>query len=346
MTLTSSSSEPTNPWRSIRVDPNTQVALWVQLKTQIQYLISTGAIESNVKLPAVRTFANELGIAVDTVRKAYEALQTSGLVKTVHGRGTFTSRPGDDDSESPSQLEWKRVDHALLELAHNGIDLFGSGNRIAQRLSLLRNGASVVFVGVGASAERYAREITAGLGLELAVRPVALDDLRQHRADITDATYAICLVGHRAEVGNLLSERPVRILSITSSLPPGLLDPIAENNGGRRIILVARPETHANYLSIIHEQRPDLNEIDFVPDNDEDLLQERMQDADVVLHTSVASAIVSRNASTSQRLIELRHVAGSQSLEAVRNTLNIDLSLLHELISPTTIAQTSPAQSL
>ncbi|MGO2862073.1 MAG: GntR family transcriptional regulator [Brevibacterium sp.] len=342
-----SAPEPSSPWRSIRVDPDTQVALWVQLKTQIQYLITTGAVDSHVKLPAVRTFANDLGIAVDTVRKAYEALQSSGLVRTVHGRGTFTSRPGEDeDQASPGKLEWKRVDHALLELAHSGVDLLGSGSRITQRLSLLRNGASVVFVGVGASVERYAREISEAVGLGIEVRALPLDDLRKNRADLGDATYVICLVGHRTEVNDLLAGRPLRILSLTSSLPSGLLDPIPAGNDGKRIVLVARPETHANYLSIIRDQRPDLTDIEFVPDNDEDLLQERLAHTDVVLHTSVAASIVSRIASGSHRLIELRHAAGTRSLETIRTTLQADLSLLHDLISPTTIAQAAPPQSL
>lgn len=346
MTEQSSPQEVRDPWRSIRVDPETHVALWVQLKTQIQYLITTGAVDAHVKLPAVRTFANDLGIAVDTVRKAYEALQSSGLVRTVHGRGTFTFRPGeDDDQTSASQLEWNRVDHALLELAHSGVDLLGSGTRIAQRLSLLREGASAVFVGVGASTERYAREISNALNLELPVRSVTLDDLRRHTADLANATYAICLVGHRNEVDNLLDGRPMRVLSITSSLPAGLLDPVPVSNNGNRVLLVARPETYANYLSIIRDQRPDLTDIEFVPDSDEDLLRERLDGADVVLHTSVAASIVARNATESHRLIELRHAAGAQSLNAIRDTFNADLSLLHELISPTTIAQAAPTQA-
>lgn len=345
MTSTSDTPESSNPWQSIRVDPHTQVALWVQLKTQIQYLISTGAVDSNVKLPAVRTFAADLGVAVDTVRKAYESLQTSGLVKTVHGRGTFTSRPGDDgDGPSPSKLEWRRVDHALLELAHSGVDLLGSGSRIAQRLSLLRRGASIVFIGVGASAKRYAQEIAEGLDLDLAVQAMPLDELRKSRADFPEANYAICLVGHRAEVDDLLAGLPVRILSLTSSLPTGLLDSIPKNNDGKKIALVARPETHANYAGIIQEQRPDLMDIEFIPDSDVDLLRERLEDATVVLHTSVAAEIVGKNASRNHRLIELRHVAGAQSLDNVRNTLTTDLTLLQDLISPTTIAQSASAQ--
>jgi DNA-binding transcriptional regulator YhcF (GntR family) len=46
-----------------------------------------------VKLPTVRQLAGELGLAVNTVARAYRELEVAGLVETRGRQGTFVAGP-------------------------------------------------------------------------------------------------------------------------------------------------------------------------------------------------------------------------------------------------------------
>ncbi len=73
------------------IDKNNKVPLYLQLKDQIKYFISTGAITAEEKLPPVKILAKTLGINFLTVRKAYKELEESGLINIRHGEGCFIS---------------------------------------------------------------------------------------------------------------------------------------------------------------------------------------------------------------------------------------------------------------
>lgn len=55
---------------------------------QIKSKIKNGELTAGDSLPAIRTLAKDLKVSVITVKKAYEILQTDGLIMSVVGRGT------------------------------------------------------------------------------------------------------------------------------------------------------------------------------------------------------------------------------------------------------------------
>jgi DNA-binding transcriptional regulator YhcF (GntR family) len=265
-------SRQSDPWSRLQIDAASGVPIWVQLKTQLEYVIATGAVATNTRLPSVRTLSKQYGIAVDTVRQAYEELGKTGLVHTQHGVGTFTTLPEDHGSDVTSpDMSWTRADAALGELIRTGADPREAARAMAQRLALLHHGVDVVFVGVEASAERYAHLISAQLPEDFdPIRPVPIERLRAGElSSVTDATYALSLVFHAREIEELLSDRPVRMLSIMSRLEDGLLDAIGQGPAQPRPVLVARPETRPIYAELLRNQRPDLDSLPFVNDGDE-----------------------------------------------------------------------------
>ncbi|MGW1230499.1 GntR family transcriptional regulator [Streptomyces sp. NPDC001478] len=79
----------------ISVDPDADAAPYEQLRTQISELARSGALPVGHRLPTVRGFAEELGLAANTVAKAYRALEADGVIETRGRNGTFVAAAGD-----------------------------------------------------------------------------------------------------------------------------------------------------------------------------------------------------------------------------------------------------------
>jgi DNA-binding transcriptional regulator YhcF (GntR family) len=62
-----------------------------ELKAQIV----AAALPAGAKLPTVRALADELGLAVNTVAKAYRELETAGVIETRGRAGSFVALSAD-----------------------------------------------------------------------------------------------------------------------------------------------------------------------------------------------------------------------------------------------------------
>ena len=83
------------------VDTTTDVPLWVQLRQRLIHLINTGYFKPGDQLPTVRGLASEISINYNTVNKVYRSMETSGLIMSKRGRGTFVAEnPAFDDEDS------------------------------------------------------------------------------------------------------------------------------------------------------------------------------------------------------------------------------------------------------
>ncbi|MEB8339929.1 GntR family transcriptional regulator [Streptomyces endophyticus] len=79
----------------IRIGIDDSGAPYEQVRAQISELARSGALPVGYKLPTVRGLAEELGLAANTVAKAYRALETDGVIETRGRNGTFIASAGD-----------------------------------------------------------------------------------------------------------------------------------------------------------------------------------------------------------------------------------------------------------
>jgi GntR family transcriptional regulator len=73
----------------LTIDHTSAVPPFEQLRTQVASMTVTGELEPGQKLPTVRQLANDLGLAVNTVARAYRELEADGVISTQGRRGTF-----------------------------------------------------------------------------------------------------------------------------------------------------------------------------------------------------------------------------------------------------------------
>jgi GntR family transcriptional regulator len=94
------------------------VPIYRQIVNQVKYLVASGLLLPGEELPPIRTLALQLKVTPNTIVKAYDELEISGVVHKRRGSGTFVSeeRPKLAILERRRILE-RRID-ALLAEAH------------------------------------------------------------------------------------------------------------------------------------------------------------------------------------------------------------------------------------
>ncbi|WP_436533890.1 GntR family transcriptional regulator [Actinoplanes sp. HUAS TT8] len=83
----------------IPIDPDSPTPPYEQVRLHIAARAADGTLAAGTKLPPVRRLATDLGLAANTVARAYKELEQAGLVETrgrlgtvITARATGTSR--------------------------------------------------------------------------------------------------------------------------------------------------------------------------------------------------------------------------------------------------------------
>lgn len=104
-----------------QLDLQSRTPIYQQLKEKILRLIMAGAIGPGDPLPSVRVMARELGINPNTVAKAYQDLEKSGLIYSVAGKGSFISGEETLDCQMTASV-LDRFREAVREARSAGVD--------------------------------------------------------------------------------------------------------------------------------------------------------------------------------------------------------------------------------
>jgi len=75
----------------IRLDPGSRTPVSVQLREALAARIASGRLAPQERLPPVRELAERLGLAPNTVAKAYRELESTGLLVGRGRLGTFVA---------------------------------------------------------------------------------------------------------------------------------------------------------------------------------------------------------------------------------------------------------------
>ena len=104
-----------------QLDLQSRTPIYQQLKEKILRLIMAGAIGPGDPLPSVRVMARDLGINPNTVAKAYQDLEKSGLIYSVAGKGSFISGEETLDRQMTASV-LDRFREAVREARSAGVD--------------------------------------------------------------------------------------------------------------------------------------------------------------------------------------------------------------------------------
>lgn len=88
--------------------------LFDQLRNQVIDGVREGALPPGTRLPTVRELAGQLGVAANTVARAYRELESAAIIETRGRFGTFIARYDPTDAAmAAAAREYIRVAHGL-----------------------------------------------------------------------------------------------------------------------------------------------------------------------------------------------------------------------------------------
>ena len=92
---------------AVEIDLRSPVPPFEQIRARIADLAAAGELPAGTRLPSVRALAGDLGIAPNTVVRAYRELEAAGVVRTARGKGTVVADapPAPDDAAVGAAVE-------------------------------------------------------------------------------------------------------------------------------------------------------------------------------------------------------------------------------------------------
>jgi GntR family transcriptional regulator len=99
----------------IEVDTDSPMPVYEQIRAQISAMVASGTLPVGASLPSIRQLAADLGLAVNTVARAYRELEAAGTVVSRVRHGTVVAvAPRLPRAESQRRLDEAAASYTLI----------------------------------------------------------------------------------------------------------------------------------------------------------------------------------------------------------------------------------------
>lgn len=118
----------------VHITSNDGVPIYLQIVTQVKYLVASGRLAAGEEVPPIRVLAEQLLVNPNTVARAYLELEKAGVVTKRHGSGTYVSEEGSPLARREKlKILTQRADGLLAEAKQMGIGLEETLKLLKQR---------------------------------------------------------------------------------------------------------------------------------------------------------------------------------------------------------------------
>ena len=107
----------------ITVDHGSSVPPYEQIREQVRSQVESGELAPGTKLPTVRGLAGEVGLAANTVARAYRELEALGIIETRGRAGSVVAGRGVEQAARRAAHDYTERMHALGIDEDRAVDL-------------------------------------------------------------------------------------------------------------------------------------------------------------------------------------------------------------------------------
>ena len=249
----------------IVLTPDGPVPIYLQIKSQVSYLITSGQLPPGTRLPPVRTVAQGLGVNPGTVAQAYRELQFEGLIDAAVGRGTFVAPtiPVPRDLGVRQREAAKALETALARL--RALALPDSEVRLLFEATLAANDGPchvVLAAPTRAIADKYAASLVGHLGAEVAPHPVTFEELERGDpsvGELLDLCYFVVTFAssvRRVEVAAERYGRPFQVLGMTTQVQDDAIAALGRLPSGAKAVVLSEERYAHQSLNLVLKHSP------------------------------------------------------------------------------------------
>ncbi|MBU6174356.1 MAG: GntR family transcriptional regulator [Planctomycetes bacterium] len=120
------------------IDANNGVPIYEQIVRQVKFAIAEESLRPSQLLPSVRTLSMQLAINPNTVARAYQQLQSEGVLESIRGRGVAVCQGATKSCrEDRRSIIADRVRAVLTEALHGGLSAIEIEELVRKQLKQL-----------------------------------------------------------------------------------------------------------------------------------------------------------------------------------------------------------------
>lgn len=249
----------------IKLDRNSDVALYEQVRASIAVAIMLGEIDDGAQLPSIRRLANALDVSPVTIVQAYRDLQDQQFIKSVPKRGYFVSIGTDEDASAQAlELTRRLVDQAIDAGLQAGMSDQAFLGLVAERVKhRARSPLKIAVVGKKDSAlSERVRAVSQNLwDLNVHVIGISFESLENADQDffesLGEVVFFVVPVGEMTRASSLLGTHAQRIVPMINALPAEVHDFIVRQPAGTRFGIIGDSSDQANrIISVLRRIHP------------------------------------------------------------------------------------------
>ncbi len=98
----------------LRIDESSPIPIYLQIFEELKLMILGKTYEADERLPSIRQIATDLKVNPNTVAKAFQELESHGLIYFKRGQGAYAAEIAGQDKSAEIAIEiTKRLDELL-----------------------------------------------------------------------------------------------------------------------------------------------------------------------------------------------------------------------------------------
>lgn len=107
----------------ISLDYQSRTAIYEQIVNNIEKYVALGILKERQQIPSIREMASSMGVNPNTVKKAYDILESKGVITTISTKGTFIAEDTKDATKNKIDSEINIIKGKINELVKMGITI-------------------------------------------------------------------------------------------------------------------------------------------------------------------------------------------------------------------------------
>ncbi|MGN0988752.1 MAG: GntR family transcriptional regulator [Eubacteriales bacterium] len=104
------------------IDFQSRTPVFEQIINQVENFVLAGVLHPDDKLPSIRELTAQIGVNPNTIQKAYNELDSRGIIISVNGRGCFISKNVYEVLKKRAEARLPDFESSALALFRAGID--------------------------------------------------------------------------------------------------------------------------------------------------------------------------------------------------------------------------------